>query len=146
MYPLKKAQIAYLKADKASTKVSSKYADFANVFLPKLTAKFLKHIKINDYAIELVDDWQSLYSPIYSLGLVELKILKAHIKNNLVNSFIRPSKSLIKALIFFNKKPNGSLRLCVDHQGLNNLTIKNWYPLPLVGELFDQLNWAQHFT
>ena len=56
VHPLKKAQIAYLKADKVSAKVPSKYIDFAKVFLPKLVAKLLKHSKINDYAIKLVDD------------------------------------------------------------------------------------------
>ncbi len=69
---------------------------------------------------------------------MELKTLKAYIKNNLANIFIKPSKSLAGAPIFFDKKPDGSLRLYVDYQGLNNLTIKNWYPLLLVG---NSLNW-----
>ena len=43
---LKKAQIAYLKANEAFTKVFSKYIDFADVFLPKLAAKFLEHRRI----------------------------------------------------------------------------------------------------
>ncbi len=44
------------KADKASTKIPSKYADFADVFSPKLAIEFRKHTRINNYAIELVDD------------------------------------------------------------------------------------------
>ena len=56
VHPSKKAQIAHLKANEASTKVSSKYADFADVFLPKLAAKLPKHMKINNYAIGLIDD------------------------------------------------------------------------------------------
>ena len=139
---LRKAQIAHLKVDKAPSKVSSKYADFADVSFPKLVAELPKHTKINDHAIKLVDDWQPPYGPIYSLGLVELKILKAYIKNNLVSGFIRPSKSSVRALILFDKKPDGSLKLCMDYQGLNNLTIKNQYPLSLVGELLDQLSQA----
>ena len=89
MYLLKKAQITQLKADKASIKVLSKYADFADIFLPKLTIELLKHMKINDYAIKLLDDWQPSYGSIYSLEPVELKTLKTYIKNNLANSFIR---------------------------------------------------------
>ncbi len=54
-------------------KISSKYADFANVFSPKLAIKLSKHTKIKNHAIE---DWQPPYGPIYSLGLVELEILK----------------------------------------------------------------------
>ena len=56
MYPLKKAQIAYLKMDEAPSKVPSKYADFADVFFLKLAAKLSEHTRINDHAIELVDD------------------------------------------------------------------------------------------
>ncbi len=56
MYPLRRAQIAHLKADEAPTKVSSKYADFADVFSPKLAVELPEHTGINDYAIELMDD------------------------------------------------------------------------------------------
>ena len=133
----RKAQIAYLKADEAPTKVLNKYTDFADIFLPKLAAELSKHPGINNYAIELVDDWQTPYGLIYSLGLMKLEILKAYIKNNLANSFIKPFKSLVGVFILFNKKPDYSLRLCVDYQGFNNLTIKNWYLLPLVGESLD---------
>ncbi len=83
---------------------------------------------------------------IYSLGLVELETLKAHIENNLASGFIRPSKSPVGAPILFHKKLDGSLRLCIDYQGLNNLIIKNRYPLSLVRKSLDRLNWAQHFT
>ncbi len=77
---------------------------------------------------------------------MELEILKAYIKNNLANGFIRPFKSPTGASILFDKKLNDSLRLCIDYWGLNNLTIKNWYLLPLVEELLDQLDWAWRFT
>ncbi len=125
MYPLKKAQIAYLKVDKAPSKVLDKYADFADVFSPKLATELPEHTGINDHAIKLVDNRQPLYGPIYSLGSVELETLKAYIKNNLASDFIRPSKSPAGAPILFDKKPNSSIRLCVNYQGLNNLTIKN---------------------
>ena len=137
MHPLRKTQIAQLKADKASSKVSSEYADFANIFSPKLAAKLPKHTRINDYAIELVDDQQPPYGPIYSLGPVKLETLKAYIKNNLVSGFISPSKSPARAPIFFDKKLDSCLRLCIDYRGLNNLIIKNRYPLPLVEESLD---------
>ncbi len=146
MHPSKRAQIAHLKVGEAPTEVLSEYADFADVFSPKLAAKLSEHTGINVHVIELVDDWQPLYGPIYSLRLVELETLKAYIKNNLASGFIRPFKSPAGAPILFDKKPDGSLRLCVDYRGLNNLTIKNWYPLPLVKESLDRLGWAQHFT
>ena len=105
-----------------------------------------ERIELNEHAIDLEDGKQPPYGPIYSLSPVELETLKIYIKTHLKTGFIWPSKSPAGAPILFNKKPNGSLRLCVDYQGLNNLTIKNRYPLPLIGELLDRLGRAKRFT
>ena len=137
MHPSKRAQIAYLKADKTFTKVPSKYTDFTDVCLPKLAVELSKYTRINNHTIELVDDRQPLYGLIYSQESIELETLKAYIKNNLTNSFMRPSKSLAEVPIFFNKNPNSSLRLCIDYESFNNLTIKNQYLLSLVRESLD---------
>ena len=94
-------------------------------------------MEINDYAIKLVNDWQPLYSSIYSLRLVEVETLKTYMKNNLANSFIRSSKSFTKIPIRFDKKSDRNLKLYVDYQGLNNLTIKKCYPLFLVRQSLD---------
>ena len=125
MHPSKMAQIAHLKADETLTKVPSKYADFADVFSLKLAVELPKYMGIKDHAIKLVDNWQLLYGFIYSLSPMELETLKTYIENNLPKSFIRPSKSPAEAFIFFDKKPNGNLRLYIDYQSFNNLTIKN---------------------
>ena len=82
---------------------------------------------------------QPPYGPIYSLGPVELKTLKTYIKTNLANAFIKASKSPADTPILFVCKPNGSLRLCVNYRGLNNLMIKNQYLLPLIDESLDWL-------
>ena len=114
----------------------NKYTDFADIFSPKLATKLLEH-RISNYAIKLLDNQQPPYGSIYSLGPVKLEILKTYIENNLANGFIRPSKSPAGAPILFDKKPDGSLRLCVDYRGFSNLIIKNWYPLSLVRESLD---------
>lgn len=142
MHLLKKAQIAYLKLDEASTQVFSKYVDYADVFSSKLAIKLSKYTEINNYIIKLLDDGQLPYGCIYSLEPMDLETLKIYIKNNLANNFIRPSKSFVKILIFFDKKPNGNLRWFIDYQSLNNQIIKNQYPLLLVGESLDQLDQA----
>ena len=146
MHLSKRAQIAHLETNKASTKVLSEYADLVEIFSSKLAIELPKHMEINDYIIELMDDWQAQYGPIYSLGPVELEMLKAYIENNFANGFIRPSKSSAGAPILFDKKRNGSLRLCMDYQGLNNLIIKNWYPLSLIGKSLDWLSQVWWFT
>ena len=133
-------------AEEVSTKVPAKYSDFADVFSLDLASELLEYSGINDHAIELVEDYKQLpYRPIYSLWPVELETLKAYIETNLANRFIRPSKSPAGAPILFDQKLNSSLRLCVDYWGLNNFTIKNRYPFPLIGELLDRLARARQF-
>lgn len=118
-----------MKADEAFIKVPSKYADFANVFLSNLVTELSEHTKINHHTIKLLHNWQLFYGPFYSLSLVELKMFKTYIESNLANSFIKHFKSSIGAPIFLNKRADGSLQLCIDYRDLNNLTIKNRYPL-----------------
>ncbi len=115
MHSLQKSQITYLKTNEILIEVSSKYAHFADTFLPKLAIKLFKHPGINNHTIELINNLQLLYNPIYSLGLIKLEILKVHIKNNPANSCIRSSKFPTEALILFNKKLDKSLRLCINN-------------------------------
>jgi len=46
----------------------------------------------------------------------------------------------------FVKKKDGSLRLCVDYRKLNEMTIRNSCPLPLISELLDRVKGAKFFT
>ncbi len=137
VYLSRKAQIAHLKADNTPSKVPSEYADSANVFSPKLVVELPEHTGINDHIIELVDNRQYLYDLIYSLNPIEIETLKAYLKYNRANGFIRPFKSPIGVPIFYDKKPDSSMRLCMDYRGLKNLTINNRYLLPLVGKSLD---------
>ena len=147
VHPSRRPQISGLIAEEALTKVSAKYSDFADVFSADLASKLPKYTEINDYAIELVEGCQQPpYGPIYSLGPVELETLKDYIETNLANGFIRLSKSPTGAPILFDRKSDSFLRLCVDYRGPNNLTIKNRYPLTLIGESLDRLRRAKRFT
>ena len=108
VYLFCRPQIATLIANKALILIPIEYSDFTNVISPKLTSKLSEYTRINDYTIELVNEQQLLYRSIYSLELVELKILKTYIKTKLVNDFIKPSKSLVRAFIVFDKKRDTS--------------------------------------
>lgn len=101
------------------------YSNVADVFFLELFERLPEHTEINYHAINLNGGKQQLYRLIYSLKLVELEALKTYIEINLVNNFIRPSKSPADALILLVRKPDSSLCLCVNYQVLNNLTIKN---------------------
>ena len=101
---------------------------------------------MNEHANKLEEGKQPPFGSIYSLGLVKLEILKTYLETNLANGFIRPFKSPAGVSIPFNRKPDGSLYLCVDYWGLNNITIKNRYLLSLIGESLDRLGRARKFT
>ena len=103
IYPFHRFQIAGLIAKKAFIKVFDKYVNFADVFSLDLTSKLFKHTKINDHTIKVVNSQQLPYKLIYSLKLVELETLKAYIETNLVNRFIKSSKSPTSAPIFLTK-------------------------------------------
>ena len=144
IHPAREAQLALLLAGKVT--VPTKYSDFADVFLEKPANVLPERTKANEHAIKLEKGNQPPYRPIYSLGPVELKTLKTYIKTNLANGFIQALKSPASGLILFVRKLNGSLCLCVDYRGLNNLIIKNRYPLLLIGKSLDWLGQAKQFT
>ena len=116
-------QIASLLTKKV--KIPDKYLDFTNVFSEKKVLVLSEHTELNKYTINLENDKQPPYRPIYSLGPVELETLKTYIKTHLKTRFIWPSKSPANTPILFDKKPDGNLCLCVDYWDLNNFTIKN---------------------
>ena len=118
-------QIVAIQQKQISTKVLSKYTDYANVFLFNLAINLSENTGINKHVIKLEDSKQPSYRPIYSLRLVELKVLKTYIKTYFKTAFIQSSKSPAYAPILFDKKLDGSFWLCVYYWGLNNLTINN---------------------
>ena len=116
IYPDRTAQITSLLIKKV--RIPDKYSDFANVFSEKKALVLSERIELNEHTIDLEDGKQPPHGPIYSLGPVELEILKTCIENHLKTKFIRPSKSPADALILFNKKLDGSFCLCMDDWGL----------------------------
>ena len=72
--------------------------------------------------------------------------LKKQLAELVKSGFIQPSKSPFGAPILFVKKKDGTMRMCVDYRALNNITIKNAYPLPRIEELFDRLQGAKYFS
>ncbi|EAL17174.1 hypothetical protein CNBN1990 [Cryptococcus deneoformans B-3501A] len=99
-----------------------------------------------DHHIPLEEGKNPPFGPIYNLSETELEALREYLDENLKKGFIRPSESPAGAPILFVKKKDGSLRMCVDYRGINKITIKNRYPLPLIAELLDRLKSAKVFT
>ena len=72
----------------------------------------------------------------------ELEELKKQLQELLDKGFIRSSVSPWGAPVLFVKKKDGRLRMCIDYQMLNQVTVKNKYLLPRIDDLFDQLKGA----
>jgi hypothetical protein len=102
--------------------------------------------KTTDHAIDLEEGTTAPYGPIYPLSRKELKELWTYLVDNIKRKRIRPSKSPAGALILFVPKKDGTLRMCVDYRGLNKVTIKNRYPLPLISEILDRLSGSRFFS
>jgi hypothetical protein len=71
---------------------------------------------------------------------LELAKIKEHIKELLEKRFIHPSSSPWGASVIFVPKKDGTQRLCMNYRALDEVTVKNKYPLPRVDDLFDQLH------
>src|SRR5260221_7724029 len=121
------------------------YKDFADVFSEEAFAH-LPPCKVWDHAIELHPDAKLPRGRTFPLSPAEQKELDEFLRENLVNGQIRLSKSPIGAPVFFIKKKEGSLCLVQDYWKLNEIMIKNSYPLPLVSDVLTRLHDAEWFT
>jgi hypothetical protein len=145
-------QLAHQEADPAVPSpefdlatIPPEYHEFADLFSKKESDKLPPH-RSYDHQIPLEPGSTPPFGTIYKMSPVELEAARKYIEENLRKGFIRNSQSPCSAPIVFARKSDGSLRLCVDYRGLNKLTIKNRYPLPLIGELLERMNNAKYFT
>jgi hypothetical protein len=72
--------------------------------------------------------------------------LREWLDENLKKGFIRPSSSPVTSPVLFVKKPGGGLRLCMDYRALNEISVKDRYPLPLIKETMNGLEGMKFFT
>jgi hypothetical protein len=99
-----------------------------------------------EFVIELKHGTAPISRRAYRMSSNELAELKAQLQELLDKGFIRPSSSPCGCLALFVKKKDQTLRMCVDYRPLNEVTIKNKYPLPRIDILFDQFVGAKVFS
>jgi hypothetical protein len=102
--------------------------------------------RLYDHKIELEPGKRPGYGPLYGMSQNELLVLQKYLKENLSKGFIRVSSSEAASPVLFARKPGGGLRFCVDYRGLNAITRKNRYPIPLIEETLRQLGKAKWFS
>ncbi|KAK5933649.1 hypothetical protein CgunFtcFv8_014112 [Champsocephalus gunnari] len=127
------------------TGVPPEYLDFKEVFSKSRTTSLPPH-RPYDCAINLHPGTSPPRGRLYSLSAPERVSMETYINDSLVAGIIRPSSSPAGAGFFFVEKKDKTLRPCIDFRDLNDITINNRYPLPLMSSAFELLQGATIFT
>jgi hypothetical protein len=99
-----------------------------------------------EFVIELVPGTAPIFKRPYRMAANQLAEFKEQLQELLDKGYIRPSASPWGAPVIFVLKKDGTQRMCVDYRSVNEVTIKNKYPLPRIDDLFDQLKGACVFS
>jgi hypothetical protein len=114
--------------------------DFPDVFSEELPG--MPPDRDIEFLIELLPRRPPISKRPYRMPVNELVELKKQIAELHAKGFIRPSSSPWGAPVLFVLKKDGTQQMCIDYRSLNEVTIKNKYPLPRIEDLFDQMKGA----
>lgn len=136
-----------LELEEIRARLPTHLQDLADVF-SKIESDKLPERRSYDHQIILDKDMESTLSaaPLYKMSATELEACKEYLVENLKKGFIEASSASFASPVLFVKKPNGSLRLCIDYRKLNAITKKDRYPLPLLDEVLSRMTKAVIFT
>jgi hypothetical protein len=90
-----------------------------------------------EFLIELLPGTPHISMRPYRMLINELVELKKQLAELQAKGFIRPSSSPLGAPVLFVETKDGTQWMCIDYQSLNEVTIKNKYPLPWIEDLFN---------
>jgi len=102
--------------------------------------------KVWDHAIDLKETFKLWKGRIYPLSKNKRKEVQNFVEEQLRKEYIRLSKSPQTSPVFFVGKKDGSKQMVMDYYNLNDQTVKNNYPLPLITELIDNIGSKKVFT
>jgi len=125
--------------------IPPQYHEFLELFTEKEPTAPLPH-RTQYHHIPLEEGKTPPYEPLRPLNEEKMRGLREYVETNEKQGWIRPSTSPAGAPIYFVKKKNRGLRLCIDYRQLNEITIKDQTPLPLIGESLDQLSSTTIYT
>src|SRR5271169_4111306 len=125
--------------------IPEKYHEFLDVFDEEKANRF-PDSRSWDHEIKLKEGFEPKSFKNYNLTPAEQIEQDKFLKENLEKGYIRPSQSPMASPLFFVGKKDGKLRPCQDYRYLNEWTIKNAYPLPLISDIMDKLKGAKRFT
>jgi hypothetical protein len=118
--------------------------DFPDVFPQELLG--MPPDREVEFVIDLLPGTAPISKRPYRMSVEELKELKKQLTELQEAGYIRPSPSPWGAPVLFVQKKYGSQRMCVDYRSLNDVIVKNKYPLPRIEDLFDRMRDAREFS
>jgi hypothetical protein len=118
--------------------------DFPNVFPEELPG--MPPYREVEFVIDPLPRTAPISKLSYRMSVEELKELKKQLMELQEVGYIRPNSSPWGAPVLFVQKKYGSQGMCVDYRSLNDVTVKNKYPLPRIEDLFDQMRGARVFS
>lgn len=134
-----------LTDDEIRQKMPPEYHDLLHVARPQEEENLPPH-RSYDHKIELLPGAPLPYSRNKPISPTELAVVKRWLDDNLAKGSLRASTSSTTAPLLLARKPGGGIRIYQDYRGVNNITIKNRYPLPLIRETLDAICDAKVYT
>jgi len=125
--------------------VLGKFLKWRKVF-GKVESERMPTRKVWDHAIDLKEMFVPQKGRIYPLSKTKREEVQSFVEDQLRKEYIRLTKSFQMSLVFFVGKKDRKKRMVMDYYSLNNQTMKNNYPLPLITELIDNIGGKKVFT
>nr|GEV83594.1 putative reverse transcriptase domain-containing protein [Tanacetum cinerariifolium] len=138
------AQVMEKKSDEKRLEDIPVVKEFLEIFPEDLPS--LPLIRQIEFQINLILRAAPVARALNRLAPSEMQELSDQLQELEDRGFIRPSTSPWGALVLFVKKKDGSFRMCIDYRESNKLTIKNCYPLPMIDDLFNQLQGSSVYS
>jgi len=141
-------QVTKHKQEEKSTTldIPDRYKQWSHLFREEEGAKALPKHTSRDHRIVLEEGKTPPFGPLYAQSEKELQWTREFLKKAIDRQWIRESESPAASPMIFVAKKDGTPRPCIDYRALNNMTVKNRYPLPNIQELRDRLGRARIFT
>ena len=131
--------------EKAKKWVPEKFHKWIKVF-GKKQSEGMSTRKIWDHAIDMKERFVLRKRKVYLLSREKREEVREFIKKQLRKGYIRPSKLPQTVLVFFVGKKDGKKQMVQDYQYLNEWTVKNNYPLPLILDVIKNIGTKKVFT